>query len=58
MATIKEIRALTNLSQGQFADKYEIPRASLQNWEQGYRQCPDYLLKLLERVVREDFQKN
>lgn len=56
---IKEIRKLTGLSQKGFAEKYGIPVRSIENWESSNprekRQCPGYLLHLLERVVREDF---
>lgn len=58
--TIKEIRTLSGLSQQKLADKYGIPYRSIQNWEApndspSHRDCPEYLLKLLERAVREDF---
>lgn len=55
--TIKELRASTGLSQQAFADKYGIPKKTIQNWEsQGkeHRECPDYVKKLLERAVKTD----
>lgn len=52
--TIQEIRALTNLSQPQFCEKYHIPLPTLRKWEQGKREPPDYLVELLEFKVRED----
>lgn len=52
--TIKEIRTLTGLSMQKFGDKYDIPLRTVQNWEGGQRQPPEYVLKLLERVVKED----
>lgn len=52
--TIKEIRSMSGLTQAAFAEKYEIPKRSIENWEGGKRECPKYLVKLLERVVRED----
>ena len=56
-AKIKEIRELSGLSQDKFGQKYSIPVGTLRNWEQGKRECPDYVLSLLERVVREDFKE-
>lgn len=57
--TIKEIRKLTNLTQADFAKKYEIPKRTLENWEtssgNNKRQCPPYVAKMLERLVRIDF---
>lgn len=51
---IKEIRLISNLSQVKFCDKYGIPLRTLQSWEIGERKPPEYLLKLLERAIRED----
>ena len=55
--TIKEIRALTGLSQASFSEKYEIPKRTLEKWEQGEHEAPLYLVKLLERAVKEDFKR-
>lgn len=55
--TIKEMRKLLGLSQFQFAEKYDIPKATVSNWEQGRRECPEYVLKLLERVVKQDYSE-
>ena len=54
---IKEIRKLTGLSAQKFGDKYDIPLRTIQNWEGGVNTPPPYLVKLLERVVKEDFEK-
>ena len=51
--TILELRRMTGLSQRQFADKYHIGLRNLQNWEQGVRRTPDYVLYLLSRVITE-----
>jgi putative transcriptional regulator len=53
---IKEIRKLSGLSQPQFSEKYNIPLPSLRHWEQGQRECPKYVLELLEFKVREDLK--
>lgn len=55
---IKEIRAETGLSQGLFAEKYGIPLGTLHHWEAGDRKPPEYVLKLLERCVRADREKD
>lgn len=57
---IKELRALTGLSQEEFADRYGIPIHTLHKWElpednSNYRSCRPYILSLLERAVRADF---
>jgi putative transcriptional regulator len=53
--TAKEIRELTDLPRVRFCEKYGIPLRTMENWEAGARQAPQYILDLLERAVREDF---
>lgn len=55
--TIKEIRILTGLSQQAFSDKYEIPKRTIEDWEAGRRNPPEYVTSLLERAVKEDYVK-
>lgn len=52
----KELRTLTGLSQKKFGDLYGIPLRTIQNWENGVNEAPGYVLKLLERAVKEDFK--
>lgn len=51
----KEIRALTGLSQQKFADKYRIPKRTIENWESEKTIPAEYVMELLERAVKEDF---
>lgn len=53
--SIQQIRAMTGLNKKDFAKKYNIPYRSIQHWDAGDRECPEYVLQLLERVVKEDF---
>lgn len=55
--SIKEIRQLTGLSQRKFSEFYNIPRRTVEDWEAGKSEPPEYTRALLERVAREDFQK-
>lgn len=55
--TIKEIRGLTGLSQVKFCEKYNIPRRTLEDWESGKTNPAEYLLSMLERVVRSDLRE-
>ncbi len=45
--TIKQLRAATGLTQKAFAELTGIPKRTIENWEAGNRQPPDYLIKLL-----------
>lgn len=49
--TIRDIRAHTGLSQTAFAIRFCIPRRTIENWESGDRQCPDYLRLLLAQAA-------
>ena len=58
--TIKDIRSLTGLSQAAFGREYGIPAATVRKWEappdsSNHRECPEYVKRLLERAVRQDF---
>lgn len=53
---IKEIRALTGLSQSKFAEMYHIPVRTLQSWEIERYAPPTHVLYMLERLVKEDFK--
>lgn len=49
-----EIRAILNVSRAEFSRRYGIPVRTLEDWDYGKRKPPEWLLRLLERVVRED----
>lgn len=55
--TIREIRALTGLSQVKFCEKYHIPLNTFARWEQGKREPPGYLVELLEFKIRKDVEE-
>ncbi len=44
---IKDIRKKLNYTQKQFANYFGIPTRTYQHWEDGDRQPPEYVLKLI-----------
>lgn len=52
--TIKELRSLSGLSQVKFAEKYNIPRRTIENRETDSRKCPECVMQLLEFKVKTD----
>lgn len=48
--SIRDIRARTGLSQAAFAERYLIPKRSVENWEGGQRECPAYLRLMLAQL--------
>lgn len=54
---IREILDMTGLRPAHFGRKYHIPPNTLHDWEHGNRTPPVYVLEWLERIVREDMEK-
>lgn len=50
----RKLRWTTGLSQRKFAKKYGIPCRTIENWEEGKNEPPEYVLNLLTRVVLAD----
>lgn len=42
------------MSRGQFAEYFDIPYRTIQNWELGLRDCPEYLLKLMHYKLKKE----
>lgn len=49
--TVREIRGYTGLSQAAFAGRYCAPKRSIENWETGARECPDYVRLMLAHIT-------
>ena len=45
--TVKELRSLTGMTRQSFADFFKIPYRTVENWERGDRECPEYLFELM-----------
>lgn len=54
MNRFQELRNATGMSQTRFAEYFGIPRRTVQNWDLGLRQCPDYLIDLMEYKLRKE----
>ncbi|MDY4771502.1 MAG: helix-turn-helix domain-containing protein [Lachnospiraceae bacterium] len=50
--TVKEIRIQTGMSQKEFAEYFEIPLRTLQEWEQERRTPPDYVLGMIQKILK------
>lgn len=44
---VKELRALTGMTQKQFAEYFGFSKRSVESWEGGKRNIPPYLLELM-----------
>ena len=48
---IKELRLQTGLSQSKFANMFDIPLATLKDWEQGRRRPPIYVINMVKSIL-------
>jgi DNA-binding transcriptional regulator YiaG len=53
----EEIRAILGISRAEFSRRYNIPVRTLENWDAGIQNPPEYVYELLERAVKEDAKK-
>ena len=51
---IRDLRKKLGDTQNEFAERYSIPFRTVQNWENGVRKPPEYILELLGQRIRED----
>lgn len=53
---VRELRARTGMSQEKFGDYlYGVPKMTIQSWERGIRECPNYLMRLIEEKIDRDY---
>lgn len=58
VSNVKEIRAKTGMSQKKFAEYFDIPFRTIQDWEQGRRIPAPYVPKMMERILNNEFYAN
>ena len=51
---VRELRMQVGLSQSKFADMFEIPVSTLKDWEQERRNPPEYVVKMIERILNQE----
>lgn len=52
-----ELRDIAKMNRTKFAEYFEIPLRTLEDWEAGRRKMPAYLLKLMSYKVMLEFSK-
>lgn len=56
--TVKHLREASGMTQKSFSEYFGIPKRSIENWEGGKRECPEYLLDLMEyKLINEGIIK-
>jgi len=52
MKTFKELRHKMGLTQKQISDIYQIPYSTIQKWEHGVNNPPEYVLSMMMELYR------
>lgn len=53
--SLKNIRAITGLSQRKFGEWLNIPLRTIEEWEAGRRNPPQYVVDLIEFKVKTEY---
>jgi len=48
---LKELRKELGLSQAKFAEKWGIPKRTIEDWEAGRREVKDYIVSMMCQIV-------
>lgn len=56
--TIKELRLSARMTQKQFAGYFNIPLRTIENWETGKRNPPEYLIELIRYKLKKEENMN
>ena len=51
---IKELRAMSGMTQKEFAEYFNIPKRTVEDWDRGARKCPEYLIALMEYKLKNE----
>lgn len=54
MRTIKELRLACGMTQKAFAEYFDIPRRTIEDWDSEKHSPPEYLLKLIEYKLEKE----
>lgn len=49
--SIKDMVTKSGLSQAKFAEKFCIPKRTIESWCMGERKCPDYVRMMMARIL-------
>lgn len=54
---IYEIRKRIGFTQTQFCEKFHLKIGTLQSWEQGWRNTPECILYMIQRILELESEK-
>ena len=50
----KDLRLASGMNRREYAEYFEMPYRTVQSWELGERECPEYLLKLMHYKLEKE----
>ena len=53
MTKIKQIRKALNMTQRSLAEALQVPLSTVQKWDQGVRETPKHIIRLLQYLEKE-----
>ena len=53
----KQVREQSGMNIKQFSEYFNIPYRTVQNWDLGLRQCPEYVLELIIYKLNNEKEK-
>ncbi|MCQ2439528.1 MAG: helix-turn-helix domain-containing protein [Oscillospiraceae bacterium] len=51
LPTINEIRTRYNLTQAAMAERFGIPKRTIENWDEGSRKPPEYVVRMMLKIL-------
>jgi DNA-binding transcriptional regulator YiaG len=55
--TFRELRASTGMTQQAFAERFGIPKRTIENWDSGISKPPPYVIGMMEEILGKPSQK-
>jgi len=54
--TIHDIATASGMTFRELARRFDIPYRTMENWSAGNRKCPEYVLKMMAKII--EFEKD
>lgn len=54
LPTIHDIRITYGLTQAAMAEKFGIPKRTIENWDSGQRKPPEYVVRMILQILKSE----
>ena len=52
--TVQEFIKATGMTHKQLSERFGIPKRTIEDWSRGVRKCPEYVVKMMEEILKGD----